>query len=118
MPFFYSQNTNTEFTQSKASNTAGAQREAMLKDLAAGFDGFMELKGNLEEGTKVGGCVWLEKSHSYHNKNPFVWSSERRFGLTKGGQLRNVIMDNIIRATKTESFVYCWLRAHTVFDIT
>ena len=36
----------------------------MLKDLAAGFDGFMELKGNLEEGTKVCTCAkrlsWVE----------------------------------------------------------
>ncbi|XP_053408218.1 programmed cell death 6-interacting protein-like isoform X3 [Mercenaria mercenaria] len=46
------QNTNTQFCQSKASNQSGAQRETMLKDLAAGYDGFMELKGNLEEGTK------------------------------------------------------------------
>ncbi|KAL4229283.1 Rhophilin [Mactra antiquata] len=46
------QNTNTQFCQTKASNQSGAQREAMLKDLAAGYDGFMELKGNLEEGTK------------------------------------------------------------------
>ncbi|XP_052245099.1 LOW QUALITY PROTEIN: programmed cell death 6-interacting protein-like [Dreissena polymorpha] len=46
------QNTNTVFVQSKSGNQAGVQREAMLKDLAAGFDGFMELKGNLEEGTK------------------------------------------------------------------
>lgn len=47
------QNTNTEFCQLKASNQSGAQREAILKDLAAGFDMFMELKSNLEEGTKV-----------------------------------------------------------------
>ncbi|XP_052804277.1 programmed cell death 6-interacting protein-like isoform X2 [Mya arenaria] len=46
------QNTNTQFTQSNASNQSAAQREAMLKDLAAGYDGFMGLKGNLEEGTK------------------------------------------------------------------
>ena len=58
------QNANTQFCQSKASNQTGAQREAMLKDLAAGFDGFMELKGNLEEGTKVCTCAerlsWVE----------------------------------------------------------
>lgn len=42
-----------EFCQAKASDQSGAQREAMLKDLAAGFDMFMELKSNLEEGTKV-----------------------------------------------------------------
>ena len=52
--FHYSiQNTNTQFCQSKASNQTGAQRETLLKDLASGFDAFMELKGNLEEGTKV-----------------------------------------------------------------
>ncbi|XP_076437173.1 programmed cell death 6-interacting protein-like isoform X2 [Babylonia areolata] len=46
------QNTNTEFTQAKSSNQSAAQREQMLKDLASGFDNFMELKSNLEEGTK------------------------------------------------------------------
>lgn len=46
------QTTNMEFCQAKASDQSGAQREAMLKDLAAGFDMFMELKNNLEEGTK------------------------------------------------------------------
>lgn len=45
-----------EFCQAKASDQSGAQREAMLKDLAAGFDMFMELKNNLEEGTKVNHC--------------------------------------------------------------
>lgn len=45
-----------EFCQAKASDQSGAQREAMLKDLAAGFDMFMELKSNLEEGTKVNHC--------------------------------------------------------------
>lgn len=49
---FY-QNTNTEFCQAKASNQGAAQREQVLKDLAAGFDMYMELKSNLEEGTKV-----------------------------------------------------------------
>lgn len=46
------QTANMEFCQAKASDQSGAQREAMLKDLAAGFDMFMELKSNLEEGTK------------------------------------------------------------------
>ena len=46
------QNSNTEFCQAKASNQGAAQREQVLKDLAAGFDMYMELKSNLEEGTK------------------------------------------------------------------
>ncbi|BFZ22519.1 hypothetical protein BsWGS_25558 [Bradybaena similaris] len=46
------QNANTEFCQAKASNENAAQRETLLKELAAGFDSFVELKGNLEEGTK------------------------------------------------------------------
>ncbi|XP_059160822.1 programmed cell death 6-interacting protein-like isoform X2 [Physella acuta] len=46
------QNSNTEFSQAKTSNQSAAQRETLLKDLAAGFDSFMELKGNLEEGTQ------------------------------------------------------------------
>jgi hypothetical protein len=34
----------------------------MLKDLAAGYDGFMELKGNLEEGTKVNFILILNET--------------------------------------------------------
>lgn len=54
--YFSLQTANMEFCQAKASDQSGAQREAMLKDLAAGFDMFMELKSNLEEGTKVNYC--------------------------------------------------------------
>nr|KAG5695062.1 hypothetical protein BaRGS_032555 [Batillaria attramentaria] len=46
------QNANTEFCHAKSSNQSAAQREALLKDLASGFDNYMELKSNLEEGTK------------------------------------------------------------------
>ncbi|BFZ06266.1 hypothetical protein BsWGS_09305 [Bradybaena similaris] len=46
------QNSNTEFCNAKTSSQSAAQRETLLKDLAAGFDMFMELKSNLEEGTK------------------------------------------------------------------
>ncbi|XP_052824372.1 programmed cell death 6-interacting protein, partial [Octopus bimaculoides] len=47
------QTSNTEFSNAKASNQSGAQREAMLKDLAAGFDMYIELMDNLQEGTTV-----------------------------------------------------------------
>ena len=47
------QTANSAFVDAKSNSQSGAQRETMLKDLAAGFDSFMELKGNLEEGTKV-----------------------------------------------------------------
>lgn len=53
-----------EFCQAKASDQSGAQREAMLKDLAAGFDMFMELKSNLEEGTKV--LVTVDSEQNWH----------------------------------------------------
>ena len=42
-----------QFCQAKESNQATMQRETLLKELAAAFDGYNELKGNLEEGTKV-----------------------------------------------------------------
>eukprot|EP00106_Octopus_bimaculoides_P008985 XP_014776427.1 PREDICTED: programmed cell death 6-interacting protein-like [Octopus bimaculoides] len=48
------QTSNTEFSNAKASNQSGAQREAMLKDLAAGFDMYIELMDNLQEGTTPG----------------------------------------------------------------
>ena len=40
------------------------------------------------------------------------------FALINGGKLHNVIAHNIIGANqKTESFVYRWLGAHTMFDV-
>jgi len=41
------------------------------------------------------------------------------FATTKGGKLFNVITHNVIKANmKTESFVYCWLHTHALFEIT
>jgi len=48
---------HTDFTQGNVSNQSGVTREQKLKELAAAYDSFTELKGNLEEGTKV--CLWL-----------------------------------------------------------
>jgi len=40
------------------------------------------------------------------------------FGLTKGGNLPNIITYNFIWANiKTESFVYLWLGARAMFDM-
>ncbi len=46
------QEANQRFSQAK-SGDKGAERESILKMLASAHDTFMELKGNLEEGTKV-----------------------------------------------------------------
>jgi len=46
------QTANTEFSQARVQNQAGASREEKLKELASAFDSYVELKGNLEEGTK------------------------------------------------------------------
>ncbi|ETN72488.1 hypothetical protein RB195_020836 [Necator americanus] len=43
---------NNRFTSEKSGSGTGAERERVLKTLAAGHDAFHELKGNLEEGTK------------------------------------------------------------------
>lgn len=43
---------NTEFCKEKSGAGASAQREAMLKELAAAHDTFNELKGNLSEGAR------------------------------------------------------------------
>ena len=48
---------NDEFSSAKASGQAGASREQKLRDFAAAYDSFMELKNNLEEGTKVRYCT-------------------------------------------------------------
>ncbi|KJH50646.1 BRO1-like domain protein [Dictyocaulus viviparus] len=44
---------NNRFIGEKSGSSSGAERERMLKMLAAGHDAFHELKGNLDEGTKA-----------------------------------------------------------------
>ncbi|GMR41476.1 hypothetical protein PMAYCL1PPCAC_11671, partial [Pristionchus mayeri] len=46
------QRTNTMFCAEKSNTGGGAERERILKMLATAHDAFLELKGNLEEGTK------------------------------------------------------------------
>ena len=47
------QRVNTDFCAAKSQGAGGVSRDEMLKNLASAFDSYMELKGNLEEGTKV-----------------------------------------------------------------
>lgn len=47
------QNANTEFLRERNSDGGGAKRDSMLSDLAAAHDAYMELLGNLEEGSTV-----------------------------------------------------------------
>ena len=42
-----------EFSQAKQSDKSSAEREGLLKEMAEAYDGYMILKANLEEGTKV-----------------------------------------------------------------
>ncbi|KAF8359647.1 alx-1 [Pristionchus pacificus] len=46
------QRTNTMFCAEKSNTGGGAERERILKMLATAHDAYLELKGNLEEGTK------------------------------------------------------------------
>ncbi|KAI0233522.1 Programmed cell death 6-interacting protein [Lamellibrachia satsuma] len=46
------QSVNNDFGQARSQNQSAATREQKLKDLAAAFDSFITLKGNLDEGTK------------------------------------------------------------------
>ncbi len=45
------QEANGEFTRGMQGQDSKNSREAMMKDFAAAYDAFMELKGNLKEGT-------------------------------------------------------------------
>lgn len=44
------QKNNSEFTRAKVQTNTGANRDYKLKELAAAFDSFTEVKGNIEEG--------------------------------------------------------------------
>ncbi len=62
---FQVQEANSRFCQAKAGNQNAVTREQKLKEVATAFDSYVELKSNLEEGTKVklraeigGGCAW------------------------------------------------------------
>ncbi|PIK46865.1 putative programmed cell death 6-interacting protein isoform X2 [Apostichopus japonicus] len=46
------QDANTRFCNAKSTNVSGQAREEMLRNLAGAFDVYMELTGNLKEGTK------------------------------------------------------------------
>lgn len=51
--FYNFQKTNTDFVAERSGQGHAAQRrEAVLKELAAAHDAFMELTNNLKEGTK------------------------------------------------------------------
>ena len=52
---------NNKFSDAKVQNQAGALREEKLKCLASAYDSFTELKGNLEEGTKVNKIYTINK---------------------------------------------------------
>ena len=54
------QEANSRFCQAKGET--GVSREQKLKDLVAAFDNFVELKKNLEEGTKVN-----DNNYNYNN---------------------------------------------------
>ena len=62
------------------------------------------------------------KLSAFYNRRfdiPLVGPSEMTVVSTKGGNLHNIIMYNIIWANqKTESFVYHWLCGHAMFDVT
>lgn len=46
------QEANSEFCNSRSGDQANSQRNAMLSELAAAYDAYMELTSNIEEGTK------------------------------------------------------------------
>ena len=49
----YLQQSHAEFARAKTHSQAGCAREAKLRELAVGYDNFMELKNNIEEGMRV-----------------------------------------------------------------
>lgn len=82
MMTFLFQTANSEFCKAKASNQSAGKREAMLKDLAAGFDMYIELTDNLKEGTKVTLFVFISYSRSIYNSKKFSAFYKKVFSIT------------------------------------
>ena len=62
--FLYFQAANNQFVAAKSAGQAGMSREEKLKELATAYDSFVELKNNLEEGTRVNNVLnlWMRLS--------------------------------------------------------
>ncbi|CAI4231493.1 unnamed protein product [Auanema sp. JU1783] len=82
---------NNVFSKEKSGNASGAERERILKQLAAGFDVFNELKSNLEEGTKFYNDLTPILVRLQQKVNDFVFARQ-----TEKEDLMKQVQQNIV----------------------
>ena len=76
------QRLNNEFCQQKSANKSAEQRETVLKDLAAAYDAYMELKANVNEGAKVRRLIVFFRTVFVYS---VIYSSQFSAGVDKLG---------------------------------